>query len=145
MFLVSEIGSRLTSLSYDADRGTLRELQSVSTLPQGFTGPSTAAEVQVDHSGRFVYTSNRGDNSIAVFPVDPKNGAFAPVERVSTRGKTPRNFSLDPTGSWLFAANQDSRSIAIYRIDSTTGRLKPFGELIKDAPEPSQVLFVTGE
>ena len=121
------------------------ELQSVSTLPRDFSGMSTAAEVQVDHSGRFVYASNRGDNSIAVFSVDPKNGTFALVEHVSTQGKTPRNFSIDPTGSWLFAANQDSGSIAIYRVDSATGRLKPFGELVKDAPEPSQVLFVTGE
>ena len=145
VFLVSEIGSRLTSLNYDADRGTLMELQSVSTLPRDFSGMSTAAEVQVDHSGRFVYASNRGDNSIAVFSVDPKNRTFALVEHVSTQGKTPRNFSIDPTGSWLFAANQDSGSIAIYRVDSATGRLKPFGELVKDAPEPSQVLFVTGE
>jgi 6-phosphogluconolactonase len=145
VYLVSEMGSRLTIFDYDAAGGILAARDTVSTLPKDFTGQSTAAEVQVDRSGRFVYASNRGDDSIAVFSLDPVKGTPTLVETVSTRGKTPRNFSLDPTGSWLFAANQNSDSVAIYRVDPNTGRLTPSGKLLKDAPEPSHILFVAAE
>jgi 6-phosphogluconolactonase len=139
------MGSRLTIFDYDSAGGILTARDTVSTLPKDFTGQSTAAEVQVDRSGRFVYASNRGDDSIAVFSLDPVKGTPTLVETVSTRGKTPRNFSLDPTGSWLFAANQNSDSVAIYRVDPNTGRLTPSGKLLKDAPEPSHILFVAAE
>jgi 6-phosphogluconolactonase len=139
------MGSRLTTLDYNAANGTLKELQTVSALPDGFTGRNVSAEVQVDRAGRFVYGSNRGDNSIGVFAIDSNTGTLTLVEHVSTQGKTPRNFSLDPTGAYLFAANQDSASIVIFRVDSATGKLTPTGKVLTDATEPTCVLFVAAK
>lgn len=145
LYVVSEMGSRLTTLDYDAENGTLKELQTVSALPDGFTGRNVSAEVQVDRAGRFVYGSNRGDNSIGVFAIDANTGTLTIVEHVSTQGKTPRNFSLDPTGAYLFVANQDSASIVIFRVDSATGKLTPTGRILNDATEPTCVLFVAAK
>ncbi len=142
LYVVSEMGSRLTTLDYNAANGTLKELQTVSALPDGFTGRNVSAEVRVDSAGRFVYGSNRGDNSIGVFAIDPNTGTLTLVEHASTQGKTPRNFSLDPTGAYLFAANQDSASIVIFRVDQGTGKLTPTGKVLTDATEPTCVLFV---
>jgi 6-phosphogluconolactonase len=145
LYLVSEMGSMLTTLDYDAVSGTLKELQSISALPEGFSGHSSSAEVQVDRAGRFVYVSNRGDDSIGVFAVDAVTGTLKPVQHVATQGKTPRNFSLDPTGAYLFAANQESASVVILRVDSATGRLTPTDRILKDATEPTCVLFVAAK
>jgi 6-phosphogluconolactonase len=145
LYLISEMGSMLTTLDYDAASGTLKELQSISALPEGFSGHSVSAEVQVDRAGRFVYGSNRGDDSIGVFAVDAATGTLTPVQHVSTQGKTPRNFSLDPTGAYLFAANQESASVAIFRVDPATGKLRPTGQTLTDATEPSCVLFVAAK
>ncbi len=123
VFVISEMGSTLTEFAYDAAHGTLKELQTVSTLPENFTGNRSGAEVQVHPSGKFVYGSNRGDDSIAVFSIAPESGRLTLVEYQSTQGKTPRHFALDPTGQWLLAENQDSDSIVIFRVDTTTGRL----------------------
>ena len=143
LYLISEMGSKLTALNYDADRGTLKEIQSISALPEGFSGHSLSGEVQVDHLGKFVYGSNRGDDSIDVFAVNAATGELTPVQQVPTQGKTPRNFSLDPSGDYLFAANEDSGTVVIFRVDPTTGRLTPTGQVLKDAPEPSCILFVS--
>ena len=145
LYVISEMGSRLTTLDYNAANGTLKELQTVSALPDGFTGRNVSAEVQVDRAGRFVYGSNRGDNSIGVFAIDANTGTLTLVEHVSTQGKTPRNFSLDPTGAYLFAANQDSANIVIFRVDQATGKLTPTGKVLTDATEPTCVLFVTAK
>jgi 6-phosphogluconolactonase len=145
LYLINEMGSRLTTFDYDAASGTLKEIQSISALPDGFSGQNVSAEVQVDRAGRFVYGSNRGDNSIGVFAGDAATGALTPVQHVSTQGKTPRNFSLDPTGAYLFAANQDSASVVIFRVDPASGKLTPTGQALKDATEPSCVLFVAAK
>jgi 6-phosphogluconolactonase len=145
LYLISEMGSELTTLDYDAAHGTLKELQSISALPEGFSGHSSSAEVQVDRAGRFVYGSNRGDDSIGVFAVDANTGTLTPVQHVSTQGKTPRNFSLDPTGAYLFVGNQESASVVIFRVDATTGKLTPTGQVLKDATEPACVLFVAAK
>jgi 6-phosphogluconolactonase len=145
LYVVSEMGSRLTALDYKAANGALNEVQSVSALPDGFTGHSVSAEVQVDRAGRFVYASNRGDNSIGVFAIDQNSGTLTLVEHVSTQGKTPRSFSLDSTGAYLFAANQDSASIVIFRVDQATGKLTPTGQILNDATEPTCVLFVAAK
>jgi 6-phosphogluconolactonase len=145
LYLISEMGSMLTTLDYDAGSGSLKELQSISALPEGFSGHSSSAEVQVDRAGRFVYGSNRGDDSIGVFAVDAATGMLTPVQHVSTEGKTPRNFSLDPTGAYLFVGNQESASIVIFRVDATTGKLTPTGQVLKDATEPACVLFVAAK
>ena len=99
----------------------------------------------MDRAGRFVYGSNRGDDSIGVFAVDANTGVLTPVQHVSTQGKTPRNFSLDPTGAYLFVGNQESASVVIFRVDATTGKLTPTGQILKDATEPACVLFVAAK
>ena len=98
-------------------------MQSISTLPQGFKGENTTAEIQVDAAGKFLYVSNRGDDSIAVFAIDGRDSKLSFVERVPTGGKEPRHFTLDPTGKWLFAANQNSDTINVFAVDGASGRL----------------------
>jgi 6-phosphogluconolactonase len=126
-YLISEMASTLTVFGYDATRGALQEIQTESTLPAGFSGRNTAAEVAVHPSGKFVYGSNRGDDSIAVFGCDPESGRLTFIERVRTGGKTPRHFEIDPTGRYLLAAYQDSNTIMVFSIDAASGRLRPAG------------------
>ena len=130
VFLINEMGSTLTAFAYDAKRGALKELQTVSTLPEEFAGNSTCAEVQVHPSGKFVYGSNRGHDSIAVFGFDAASGKLTCLEHQPTQGKTPRHFALDPTGQWLLAENQDSDNIVVFRVDAKTGRLSPTGQTV---------------
>jgi 6-phosphogluconolactonase len=130
VFLINEMGSTMTTFAYEAGRGTLKEQQTVSTLPEMFEGAKSGAEVQVHPSGRFVYGSNRGHNSIAVFAFDPASGKLTFLECQPTQGKTPRHFALDPTGQWLLAENQDSDSIVVFRVDAKTGRLSPAGQTV---------------
>jgi 6-phosphogluconolactonase len=130
VFLSSEMGSTLTAFAYDAKRGELKELQTVSTLPEEYAGIKSGAEVQVHPSGKFVYASNRGHDSIAVFGFDARNGKLTCVEHQATQGKTPRHFAIDPTGQWLLAENQDSDRIAIFRVDAKTGRLSASGQTV---------------
>ncbi len=129
-YLLNEMGDTVTVFSYDATRGALGEIQTLSTLPKDFSGNSTAAELAMHPSGRFLYGSNRGHDSIVVYSIDRKTGKLALVEHQSSGGKTPRNFAIDPTGRWLLAANQDTDNIVIYRIDQKTGRLSPTGETV---------------
>lgn len=129
LFVINEMSSTLTSMAYDARRGTLSEVETVSTLPGGSRPDSSTAQVCVHPNGRFVYGSNRGDDSIVVFSVD-RGGRMQWVERVSTQGRTPRNFQIDPTGQFLWAANQGTDSIVIFRVDPATGRLTPTGQTL---------------
>src|SRR5207245_3609827 len=108
-----------------------------STLPKDFKGSSTTAEVQVHPSGKFLYGSNRGHNSIAIFAIDPKTGTLTHVGNQSDRIKTPRNFGIDPTGTYLLVANQASDSIVVFRIDAATGELRP-AERSVDVPVPAR-------
>jgi 6-phosphogluconolactonase len=100
-------------------------MQTIPALPKDFAGKNTAAEIVVDAKGRFLYVSNRGHDSIAVFSIDPDSGTLKSPEWVPSGGKTPRNFAIDPTGKWLFSANQDSNSIRLLEIDQKSGRLTP--------------------
>lgn len=130
LFVINEMLSTLTSMSYDPAAGTLQEIQTVSTLPTGVGRPDTStAQVCVHPNGRFVYGSNRGDDSIAVLSVDG-DGHLKWVERVSTQGKVPRNFQIDPTGRYLWAANQNSDSIVLFLVDGATGKLTPTGQTL---------------
>ncbi|HLI33746.1 MAG TPA: lactonase family protein [Terriglobia bacterium] len=144
VYVISEMGSTLTAFTYDASRGALHEFQAISTLPRDYHGESTGAEIEVHPSGKFLYASNRGDDSIAVFRVNARSGKLTPIEYVSTRGKTPRNFAIDPTGSYLFAANQDSDTVVLFRINQETGRLTPTGQVLKIS-SPVCVVFVKAE
>lgn len=140
-YAINELNSTIVRYAYDSATGALSEMQTVALLPQGFTGASTAAEIAVYHSGKFLYGSNRGDDSIAVFSVDAATGSLAFLQRVSTQGKSPRNFAIDPYGNLLFAANQNSGNIVIFNIDTATGKLTPSGQVL-EAPSPVCVKFV---
>ena len=127
-YVIDEIGSTMTTYAWDAHGGHLEVLQHVSTLPEGTTVRSHTADVHVHPSGRFVYGSNRGHDSISLFGVDQASGKLTPIGHESTQGKTPRNFALDLTGSYLYAANQGTSTVVAYRIDQETGKLSPTGQ-----------------
>ena len=122
-YAINELASTVTAYDYDAAGGALTPRQTVTTLPPDFKGPTTTAEVRVHPNGRFVYGSNRGHDSIAVFAVDASSGLLSPVEIVPSGGKVPRNFALSPNGKWLVCAHQDSNNITVFRVDSNTGKL----------------------
>jgi len=123
VYVVNELVSTVTVFAYKPGPGTLDRIQTIPTLPKNFTGKDTAAEIVVDGKGRFLYVSNRGHDSIAVFSIDPDSGTLKSPEWVPSGGKTPRNFAIDPTGKWLLCANQDSNSIRLLKIDQKSGRL----------------------
>lgn len=130
LYVVNEMNLTVRVFRYDA--GRLSGEQTVSTLPAG-TKPGrddSSAEIQAHPSGRFLYVSNRGADTIAVFAVDPTNGQLTPVEHVSTGGRTPRNFTIDPSGGYLLAANQKSSTVVVFKIDPQTGRLSPSGQTV---------------
>jgi 6-phosphogluconolactonase len=139
-YQINELNSTLTVFVYDPARGSLQEVHTVSTLHQGFAGIGTTAEVEVHPDGKFIYGSNRGHDSIAVFAIKGRNGTLEPVEYVSTKGKTPRHFAIDPTGNYLFAANQDSDEVVVFRIDPETGKLSSTDTFLK-TPVPVCVVF----
>lgn len=122
-YLIQEIGSAVTVFAYDENQGTLATVQTLSTLPEDFDGNSACADIHVHPSGRFVYGSNRGHDSIAIFAVDEENGTLTSIGHESTRGRTPRNFAIDPAGRFLFAANQDTDTVVTFAIDPESGLL----------------------
>ncbi len=134
-YVINELDNTVTAFVYEGGTGTLREIQTISTLPDGFTGKSHCAEVLVSPSGRFLYGSNRGHDSIAIFEIDEKTGKLTPRGHEPTQGKNPRNFSIDPTGAFLLAANQDTGNIVTFRIDPQAGTLTPTGQTI-EVPKP---------
>jgi 6-phosphogluconolactonase len=143
-YVVSEMASTVTAFSVDLKAGMLHRSQSVSTLPDDFKGENDDAEVAVHPSGKFLYASNRGHDSIAVFAIDPAKGTLTVVEHASTQGKTPRNFAIDPTGTLLFAENQQSNNIVIFHIDEKTGKLTPTGKVL-EVGQPVCVKFLAAE
>jgi 6-phosphogluconolactonase len=140
-YVVNEIQSTVSAFSYDSSAGALRPLQTISTYPKDFTGHNDDAEIQVHPSGKFLYASNRGHDSIAVFAIDPVKGTLTLIEYASTKGQTPRSFEIAPGGSLLFAANEKSNNIVVFSIDQKTGRLTPTGKVL-DVAEPVCVKFV---
>lgn len=140
-YAINEMQSSLSVLSYDARAGAFQHIETVSTLPASFKDANTGAEVVVAASGKFVYASNRGHDSIAVFAIDRDRGTLTLVQDVSVEGKTPRNFAIDPSGSFLLVGNQDSNEIVEFRIQSRTGRLAPTGQRVQ-IPSPTCIVFV---
>jgi 6-phosphogluconolactonase len=123
LYVINELDSSLTTFRYDSSQGTLTAFETVSTLPRDFTGTSYCADIHVSKSGKFLYGSNRGHNSIVVFAIDARTGRLNLVEHVSTGGKWPRNFTIDPSGRFLLVANQHTDNVVTFRIDAQTGRL----------------------
>lgn len=128
-YVINELANTITAFAFDAAKGTLTETQTITTLPKDFTGTSYTAEVVVHPSGKFVYGSNRGHDSLAVFEI-AADGKLTAAGHVPTGGKTPRNFNVDPTGKWILAANQGSNTVTVFAVDQTTGMLTPTGQSI---------------
>jgi 6-phosphogluconolactonase len=139
-YVINELDSTVTTYRYDAARGALMPQQIVPSLPASFTGNNTGSEIAVAPSGRFVYGSNRGHDSIVAFAVDPTSGWLSPVGWEPTQGKTPRFFALDPAGNFLYAANEASDTIVTFRVDAATGELAPTGQIVKNA-SPACIVF----
>jgi 6-phosphogluconolactonase len=139
-YLINELNSTMTAFRHDGG-GRLREIQTLSTLPKGFVGTSTCAEVQISPSGEFLYGSNRGHDSIVIYAINRRDGMLTCIGHESTQGKTPRNFAVDPAGELLLAANQDTDSVVAFRLDSASGELIPTGHST-DVPTPVCVKFM---
>ena len=136
VYVINELSSTLTAFRYEAEKGALQGIGTVSTLPEGHGDRNNStAEIVIHPSGKFVYGSNRGHDSIALFALDAESGMPRLVECRPTGGKTPRNFTVDASGRWLLAANQDSDTITVFRIDPSTGKLTPAGEPL-ETPAP---------
>ena len=116
----------------------------LSTLPADYKGNNSTAEIQIDHDGKFLYVSNRGHDSVAVYSVDPANGTLTMVENVQSLGRTPRNLIIDPTNDYLFAANQGGDNVVVFRIDHKTGHLTPAGTPVQIS-QPGGMAFVKAE
>lgn len=143
LYVVNELDATLGVFRYDAAVGGLAPVQRIPILRERVAAVNAAADLHVAPSGRFLYTSVRGDDSVNVFAIDPAAGTLAPVQRIGTGGHWPRNFALDPLGGMLLVANQRSNSVVAFRVDPTTGRLTPSGEQAT-VPAPSCVLFAAG-
>jgi 6-phosphogluconolactonase len=139
-FVINELGGSITALNWDGDRGVLTPYQTVSILRKDYVGENRSAEVVVSRSGRFVYGSNRGDDSIVVLSFDPKTGALAFVQRMAEGVKVPRNYAIDPTGRWLVCANLEGGTATVYRVDADSGRLTYTGAI--EVPQALCVRFL---
>lgn len=142
-YVCNEMKMSVTAFKYDAEKGALTEIQTISTMPAadaGMKGLSTA-EIQVHPSGKFVYCSNRGHDTLAIFAVDEKTGQLTAVGHQSTLGKTPRNFGIDPTGAYVIACNQGSGNVVVFKVDQATGKLSAVGEPVA-IPAPVCVKFL---
>jgi 6-phosphogluconolactonase len=139
-YVTNEISSTLTAFEFSEREGTLRELQTIPTVPEGYP-MNEPAEVRVDKAGKFLYVTNRGHDSVGIFKIDPAKGTLTLVEYVPTGGKTPRAMTFDPTGSYLFVGNQFSNTLVVFKVDSRTGHLTSTGQVL-DVLEPTCIVFV---
>lgn len=138
---IAEIANEVMAFNWDAGKGALTQFQSVKTLADGFKDPSTAAEIAVRADGKFLYASNRGEDSIVVYAIDAKTGELTLKQRTPSRGKVPRYFTFDPTNQWFIVSNQDGGNVAVFSVDAKTGELAPKGEPIA-LPKPMAVVFL---
>ena len=129
VYVINEIDSTITAFDFDESSGALEAIETVSTLPDDFDGQSTTADIHVESSGRFLYGSNRGHDSIAIYAIDPASGQLQTRGHMPTGGQNPRNFAIDPTGTFLLAANGGTGDIYTFRIDQNDGSLSPTGHV----------------
>ncbi len=130
VYVTNELNSTVSAFRYDPETGSLTVLQTVPAVGEQPSVPNAPADIHLHPSGRFLYMSNRGHNSISVFAIDATSALLAPVQVVSTDGDWPRNFAVDPSGDFLIVANQRSDSVHSFRIDAATGRLTPTGQRV---------------
>ncbi len=140
-YVINELDCTITAFACDSTSGALTEVQTVPTLPEGFAGHSTCAEIRVHPNGRFLYGSNRGHDSIAVYRIDEAEKPLTFVEHETAGIKTPRNFNIDPAGTFCLVANQGSDSVVVFRVNQETGALEPTGHKIA-VPKPVCVRFL---
>jgi len=139
-YVINELDSTITTYHFDPDARALKPLQVITTLPSSYTGNNTCAEIAVAPSGRFVYGSNRGHDSIAMFAIDTSTGVLTSIGWEPTQGRTPRFFGLDPSGAHLYAANQNSDTVVIFNVNPMTGKLTPANQIVKVA-SPCTIVF----
>lgn len=140
-YLINELNSTVTVFEYDGRLGQLNAIQDITTLPAGFRGENTTAEIVVSADGKFLYGSNRGHDSIAVYAIDPRTGRLTAVSHHATLGEQPRHFALDPTGAYLVAANQGTGNVVVFRVDRATGQLTATDHQLA-LPKPVCVTFL---
>jgi 6-phosphogluconolactonase len=143
MYVLGELQSTVTVFANETQE-TYRSVQQISTLPKGFSGRNDAAEIAVHPRGKFLYTSNRGEDTIAIFSIDPAKGTLTFVARVPTGGKEPRHFAIDPSGKYLLAENQHSNNIVVFAVDPVSGMIRQTGQTL-DVPSPVDLTFVPAE
>ena len=139
VWVLNELDSTIATYQFDSERGALKALQVMSTLPTDFTGYSTTAEIAVSPDGRFVYGSNRGHDSVAIFAANP-DGLLSVVGWQPTQGSGPRFIGLDPAGHFLYAANEQGDTVVTFRVDGSSGKLTPTGQVIKNG-SPVTIVF----
>jgi 6-phosphogluconolactonase len=138
---IAEIANEVMAFNWDGSKGTLTQFQSVKTLADGFKDPSTAAEIAVRADGKFLYASNRGEDTIVVYAIDAKSGELTLKQRTPSLGKVPRYFTFDPTNKWFIVSNQDGGNVAVFSVDAKTGALAPKGEPVP-LVKPMAVVFL---
>ena len=142
LYAINEMGNTVTAFEWDGKAGKLSPIQTIGTLPEGFSGKSYTSEIVMHPSGKFLYGSNRGHESVAVFSVDKKTGKLALVDVTPIGGKWPRNVNLDPAGRWLIAAGEQTNTLTVFKVDLSTGKLTPVGDPVP-CPQPACVVFAT--
>ncbi len=140
-YVMNELKPVVSVYSHDSATGNLTFIQNVPTIPSDFTKENSGAEIRMGHSGKFLYTSNRGHDSIQVFAIDSSHGTLRKVQDISTEGEVPRGFNLDPSGRFLVAGNQQTNNIVVFKVDPESGKLSPTGQKF-EVPTPVDVLFV---
>ena len=141
VYAVQELANEVVAFEWNASGGTLTQFQAVKTLAEGFKDPSTAAEIAVRGDGKFVYVSNRGEDSLVVYAVDARTGELTLRQRIASGGKTPRYFAFDPTDRWLVVSNQDGGNVAVFSVDAKSGELKSAGNPVP-LDRPMGVVFL---
>jgi 6-phosphogluconolactonase len=141
VYAIAEIANQVMAFEWDASKGALTQFQSVDTLDSSFKDANTAAEIAVHANGRFLYASNRGEDSIVVYAIDPANGQLTFKQRVASRGKVPRYFTFDASNEWLIVSNQDSANVSVFSVDGKTGELAPVGDPVAIV-KPMGVVFL---
>jgi 6-phosphogluconolactonase len=144
VYTVDELNSTVTVFSFTADKAALTALQTISTVPDGTTGRNDTAEIAVHPSGKFLYASNRGHDTIALFKIDASSGKLTAAGEFSIEGKEPRDFVIDPSGRFLFSADQLSDKVVIFKINLATGELTLTGQSV-EVPSPVDIAFIAAQ
>jgi 6-phosphogluconolactonase len=140
LYAIAELGNEVMAFNWDGRSGALAQFQSVKTLAADFSGQNTAAEIAIHANGRYLYASNRGEDTLVVYAIDEKTGELSFRQRISSRGRTPRYFTFDPSNKWLIVSNQESASIVVFSVNARTGELAPVGEPVS-LNKPMAVVF----